>query len=66
MTLAAVLTVTGACATNTAVPETPKGPPAMCSRVGPITWSEKDTPETKRQIWRWNSVYECLCNKDCP
>lgn len=39
----------------------------MCKRVSPITYdSRRDTPDTVRQIERFNSVYECLCNKDCP
>jgi hypothetical protein len=40
----------------------------VCSSelAAPITYSDKDTPETIAQINRHNGSYTCVCAKDCP
>ena len=54
------------CGKNTSVIERSAGErPAACLKYKPITFSSKDTPETKRQIMTHNSRWECDCNKKC-
>lgn len=60
MTLALGASVISGCATNTVVTDT------SCSVFGPITYSSRDTTDTVRQINEHNSVYACVCDKDCP
>lgn len=62
---AALLAATGCASGSTAI-ETGKGTPAACDMFQPIRASSRDTAETQRQIDAHNSVWVCLCEKDCP
>ena len=57
--LATALALSG-CATSSAVIDT------SCTLFSPITFSSKDTPETRQQVERHNSKWVCRCRKDCP
>jgi hypothetical protein len=37
-----------------------------CTLFAPITWSSRDTADTRRQIAVHNSKWECRCRQDCP
>lgn len=55
-----ILTMLTGCATST------PGSDSYCLVYEPIFMSSEDSWETKDQIVRENSKYECLCNHDCP
>lgn len=57
--------VLAACVANTT--ETVRTISNYCQIAAPITFSStKDSAETRAQIERHNSQWECVCNKDCP
>lgn len=61
-----ILAVASSCGGGSTAIETGKGTPAACDLFLPMRCSSADTAGTQEQCDRHNSVWVCLCEKDCP